>query len=240
MNNTMHEIKWTNQKIARLWNYYSKNLDQKSYFSFHSGKYILDYIKSQIRLKEMKSILDFGCGPGYLLNNLIKFSRKKVYGLDFSKESIEQVDTKFKANKNFGGAVNVERLPSSFGDSSMDLVISVEVIEHLADTELFATLKEIYRVLKPKGYIVITTPNSENIQKDKTICPDCGCIFNRWQHIRSWDKFTLKEMAEKFGFSTMHVSETVFGSLPKRLYYFYNKLLKKDFTYPHLVYIGRK
>ncbi|MEK7622432.1 MAG: class I SAM-dependent methyltransferase [Patescibacteria group bacterium] len=47
--------------------------------------------------------------------------------------------------------------PLPFHSSEFSGAISLEVIEHLAQSELF--LKEIYRVLKPKGWLIISTPN---------------------------------------------------------------------------------
>jgi len=124
--------------------------------------------------------------------------------------------------------------------STIDLVISVEVIEHLKDDELSASLGEIYSVLKPEGYLVVTTPHEEDLGANKTICPECGCIFNRWQHLRKWSVANLKETMERANFKTVHISKTVFGSRPKRLFYFYRRLFAENFIYPHLIYIGRK
>jgi SAM-dependent methyltransferase len=47
--------------------------------------------------------------------------------------------------------------PLPFKSGSFSGVISLEVIEHLVESELF--LKEIYRILKPKGWLIISTPN---------------------------------------------------------------------------------
>jgi SAM-dependent methyltransferase len=47
------------------------------------------------------------------------------------------------------------RLP--FDDGSFDLVVSIETIEHLENPHLF--LREIARVLKPCGHVVLATPN---------------------------------------------------------------------------------
>ncbi len=47
--------------------------------------------------------------------------------------------------------------PLKLKSNSADLVIALEVIEHLFDTDLF--LSEIHRVLKPKGILILSTPN---------------------------------------------------------------------------------
>ena len=47
--------------------------------------------------------------------------------------------------------------PLPFEPGSFSGVISLEVIEHLINHELF--LKEIYRILKPRGWLITSTPN---------------------------------------------------------------------------------
>lgn len=244
-----YEITWSYEKSKRLWDFYSKTLPQNQYFSFHSGKYILDYVKRHIELSQMRSVLDFGCGPGYLLEHLIKFCDGKVYGLDFSREAVDEVNKKFRNNPTFGKTICVDNLPSPFEDGSMDLVISVEVVEHLDDEQLSEMLLEIQRLLNPGGYVVITTPNDEDLEANKIICPECGCIFHRWQHVRSWNVQRLYAYFEKHGFRTFHVAATLFHprvKLSEKLIRWPVDTLRRFknpamvLPEPHLIYIGTK
>lgn len=234
----MHEINWDSEKISRIWQYYASNLAYKNiYFSKHSGKYILNSIRKYINFKN-KKLLDFGCGPGYLIEKLLNFPCQ-INGLDFSKKSIEQANKKFKNHKNFAKAVSTDKLPSSFEDNSMDIVICVETLEHLKDKDLDQTLEEIYRILKKGGHVAITTPNKEDLELEKVMCPECGSVFHKWQHLRSWDSSSIKEKVESFGFKTLFVKSTIFGSFPKRMFYFLKKIIKKK-PLPHLIYIEKK
>lgn len=245
----MHNIQWTDEKIRRLWGYYATNpAYQNQYFSSHSGKYILNYIERYLNLGKVQFILDFGCGPGYFIEHLIKVcSAGKCYGLDFSRESVDQVNKKFRNNPRFGKAIYADKLPSSLEGSSMELVVSIEVIEHLDDYQLSSMLKEIYRILKPEGYVVITTPNKEDLGANKTICPECGCIFNRWQHMRNWTISELTDLMAENGFRLTHANETRFTTTSvKTLDYLMSLLRRSSFRKeestinPHLIYIGRK
>jgi len=56
------------------------------------------------------------------------------------------------------------RLP--FDDDSLDVVVSIEVIEHIEDS--FAFFRELARITKPGGKIVVTTPNVLNL--DSRVC----------------------------------------------------------------------
>ena len=80
-----------------------------------------------------------------------------------------------------------------------------EFIEHLTDEVLENTIKEIKRVIKPGGYLIVTTPNDENLQNETTICPECGCVFHRWQHVRSWNISSIKTYLTDMDFDVIYV-----------------------------------
>jgi len=99
-------------------------------------------------------ILDVGCGDGNFTALISKVCKaKEVYGVDISEKGVEM------AKKNGIKALRVdideENLP--FKDNYFDAVLSLEVIEHLYDPDHL--LDEVYRVLKPNGIFVLTTPN---------------------------------------------------------------------------------
>lgn len=243
----MFEIHWTEEKVNRIWAYYAENRSiQSQYFSFHSGIHILKYLRRHLPLPSMESILDFGCGPGYMMEHLLRLGTGKCYGFDFSKEAVDMVNQKFKRTPSFAGAFCSDQLPSPLSEGSMDLVIAVEVIEHLNDMQLSDMLKEIFRLLRPSGYLVITTPNREDLEANKTICPECGCIFHRWQHVRPWDRQSLDSWLEKFSFHTILIEETFFQSRSAFLLSTALNLLKRVTnrgvyqSLPHLILIAQR
>lgn len=81
-----------------------------------------------------------------------------------------------------------------FADGLFDTVIMSEVLEHLDDEVLTATLGEVHRVLRPGGRFIGTVPARENLANAAVVCPDCGNHFHRWGHQRS---FTVEQMAEQ-------------------------------------------
>lgn len=99
-------------------------------------------------------VLDVGCGDG---QKTIKFKRiigcGKITGID-------GLAGRLKAAKKRGVdetlVVSLEK-KWPFKNSEFDVVISNQVIEHIADIDNF--IKEIYRLLKPGGYCVISTEN---------------------------------------------------------------------------------
>ena len=240
------EIEWTDEKVARLWNYYSRNHSyQIQYFSNHSGAFILDTIKKYVTFQG--EILDFGCGPGFLISHLIKIIQTgTIFGLDFSIESVEIANKRFKGNPYFGGVIQALSLPSNFSSETMDIIISVEVIEHLDNEQLHAMLAESYRLLKPNGKLILTTPNLEDLEASKTICPECGYIFHRWQHIRSWSCNDITAVLKENKFLPIVVKPTFFQSGKNILIQKYINRLKSfigkpiKIIQPHLFAIAEK
>jgi len=236
-----HEILWSDKKIDRLWGYYSgSEAYQKEYFSYQAGKIVLNQIERAVNFGKSSAILDYGCGPGFLIEVLLERTKtgQKCYGLDFSRKSVELVEKKFTGIPNYGETVWAENLPTCYRDESMDLVISLEVVEHLDDEKLLSMVKEIYRILIPRGYVAITTPNRENLSKNKAICPECGAIFHRWQHVRTWTASTLQRYMETCGFKTVHVLESNFASKHQWLVKYFLKIFPQKKT--SLLYIGVK
>lgn len=110
-------------------------------------------------IKEMK-VLDLGCGAGYGSFELKKLGAKSVVGIDNDSKAIEYAISKFKIENLKFKIDNATNL--SFPDSTFDIVVSFEVIEHIKDYRKY--LKEVFRVLKKGGYFIFSTPNAKGIR----------------------------------------------------------------------------
>ncbi len=99
-------------------------------------------------------LLEVGCGEGRGVETLLPLADSYL-GLDKIGEVIDSLRIKFPKVE-FRQAV----IPpfSGIGDNSFDTVVSFQVIEHIQKDKLF--LEEIYRVLKPGGKAIISTPNN--------------------------------------------------------------------------------
>ncbi len=96
------------------------------------------------------SILENGCGVGMYVEHLAPLGGK-IFGLEYDQERAAEAGARSPNILNAEG----ENLP--FGDSSFDLILSHEVLEHVADDS--AAAREMARALKPGGRAVIFVPN---------------------------------------------------------------------------------
>lgn len=100
-----------------------------------------------------KKVLDAGCGHGELLTYIRERWECELFGVDMVQERLD------RANSTEGIEIRYsniqERIP--FEDNSFDVSFSTEVIEHLKHPRSF--LKELRRVTKTDGRIILTIPN---------------------------------------------------------------------------------
>lgn len=236
-----HEVVWTPEKSANFWNYFSndpKFLSQ--YFSNHSGGLLIEHLEKLTPITGR--VLDYGCGPGFLIKHLLERG-VACEGLDFSPGTINRVRGQFDGHPLFRGATVASELPTPLPDASIDLIFSVEMVEHLFDEHLQPTFAEFRRLLRPGGTLIVTTPNEEDLDASRVLCPECGGLFHQYQHIRTWSADTLRPALEAHGFETISCHATLIA--PKLKADGLRKFLRKmrnapELPKPHLIYLGRR
>jgi 2-polyprenyl-3-methyl-5-hydroxy-6-metoxy-1,4-benzoquinol methylase len=98
------------------------------------------------------TVLDVGCGDGLLSEPIAKMGNT-VASIDLP--TITPVAQ--KRHISFVVSGDAEKL--SFADGMFDVVLASEVVEHLWNPDSF--LSEAYRVLKPKGYLIVEAPEGK-------------------------------------------------------------------------------
>jgi SAM-dependent methyltransferase len=97
-------------------------------------------------------LLEVGCGEGRGIDQMLPHI-KSYSAIDKLSIAIESLRHRYPSGKFISG--NLPPLP--YPDASFDSVVSFQVIEHIQDDKFF--LQEIFRVLRPGGIALITTPN---------------------------------------------------------------------------------
>ncbi len=125
------------------------------------------FVQKELAIKKGKvNILDVGCGLGsnlLCLNRLYnQDNRLTCRGIDLDPAKIFYCDIKKKMFKEENMTFEVGDINSlNFSDSSLDIITCQEVVEHLKDPQ--KALGELFRILKPGGIAVITTPNESSL-----------------------------------------------------------------------------
>lgn len=125
---------------------------------------------------QAESVLDVGCnnGRGGIVIKEMLGVGVTQYGLECVKERIEQIPAGVY-EKVFYGLANSIPLP----DSSVDVVVAGEIIEHVQPHEVDAVIFEFFRVLKLGGRLLMTTPNPSylrNRMRGYSVLGDIGHV----------------------------------------------------------------
>ncbi len=118
-----------------------------------STEKILDAVVRKIRELSPTisgNYLDIGAGHGKLIRRLREEFKVVARACDYTPNLMRLPDVKVDV-----ADLNTEPLP--YGDNEFDLVTCTEVIEHIEHYR--RTIREIYRVLRPGGILVLSTPN---------------------------------------------------------------------------------
>lgn len=172
------------------------------------GKYMPPDKKVLSAIKGRK-ILDLGCNIGNYSHVLAKRdAQARIIGVDYADDLIEIAGDLYKDIPNVSFRL-MEAAHLQFDDNEFDSAILLEVIEHLYDP--ISALKEIYRVLKPQGELILSTNNVFYIRFLLR-----QCIYDilrkapklmihqpgiKWgAHIFAWDLSTLCTLLKVVGF----------------------------------------
>jgi ubiquinone/menaquinone biosynthesis C-methylase UbiE len=172
--------------------HYKKDAVEFDYFekrkgeTAHDERRVREFIISRIP-KNVNSILDVGCGNGWVAKEFLP-KRKQVCSLDISVTNPAIVQKLYHNEKHFGIAADSFCLP--FNDNSFDCVIASEIIEHVFDPAGF--IKELFRVVKKGGSLIITTPYKEKLIY--YLCIHCNQKTPANAHIHSFDEKKLENL----------------------------------------------
>lgn len=122
--------------------------EQKNWW-YRVRRIIIRQLINKYKLCQQPKILDVGCGTGLLLKELEGIG--KVHGIDNSSLAVSFCKTRGISDVKQGDATNIP-----FDDCAFDIVLALDILEHVKDD--YSALKEIRRVVKKQGVIIIFVP----------------------------------------------------------------------------------
>lgn len=151
-----------------------------------------------------ESVLEVGCGTGYLSLELARLGRV-VTAFDVSSVAVAEAQRHAHS-----ASVPVNFFSSSgvfvpLQSSQFDFIFSVEVLEHLHEDDVPQHLAEVFRLLRPGGRCWVLTPNrlmgghaAERWGVPEDECPDALDI-----HLKEWTYRELKDAMATVGFDEL-------------------------------------
>jgi ubiquinone/menaquinone biosynthesis C-methylase UbiE len=139
----------------------------RCYYYWKKFKNISQLFKKEIKKNDSKvKVLDVGCGLGRLIYDMgAEYGADndlEFYGVDINPLRIKICDIKKQKYKNVNANFSVGLITElDFPENTFDVLFCIEVMEHLKDYDKAA--QEMYRVLKPGGIAIVTTPNRTNV-----------------------------------------------------------------------------
>ena len=132
-------------------------------------------------------LLDFGVGWGRITRSFLKeFKANRIVGLDVNPWLIDVCNSTFKQVGKFSRCDQLP--PSLIGSASIDLVVSYSVFSHLSEKAFNAWLNEFERIVRPGGYVAITT-------RDRNFLDHCDSL--KGQSVEAYPKI-LSELFDSF------------------------------------------
>ena len=170
--------------------YYRSIADAEKTHWWHGGMLAISRALLGPRLTSGGTALDAGCGTGGFLRFLADNGRfTALSGVDIAAAAIELARERVpEADLR---VVPLRELP--FGDRAFDLVVTNDVLQHVPETDVGASLRELRRVLVSGGTLLVRTNGSRRLRSER----------DDW---RAYDAKTLRRELGDAGFAVERVS----------------------------------
>jgi len=152
--------------------------------------------------------LDYACASGTFIHTLDQ--KNLSIGVDISRKQINYAKKNYQTkNHNF----TVSKFPLPYKKSTFDIITILELIEHCNKKQNDKIFNEVYRVLKPGGKLIITTPNYFSFWPLlEKIVNSIGQIDYNEQHINFFNKKKLYDFLSKKKFDQINIETFIYFS----------------------------
>jgi ubiquinone/menaquinone biosynthesis C-methylase UbiE len=154
---------------------------------------LYEFAGRALSLFKPNKIIDVACGNGEwsgVLGSML--GNAQVVGVDLDERLIDYAKTHFQTER--VAFVRADALKLPFPDKSFDSVVSFHTIEHFNETDQVKLLRELSRVLRDYGVLVIATP-------DRDVWSLQGIAGIQEDHIRELNQKEFRSILRDCGFS---------------------------------------
>ncbi len=171
----------------RIW--YEKNDND----TFYSDEYFANRMSMRLIARHIiethnknVSILDVACGHGEIDKVLYNSGFTRIKAIDLNTNRINELKNCICAEEG-----DIDSIDFS---EEFDVVIALEILEHVPN--IITTLRKIYSIMRPHGYLYISTPNKYMIDDES--------------HVRIFDKSSLVFLLRESGFTVCSVASLAY------------------------------
>lgn len=151
-------------------------------------------------------ILDVGCGPGLLVESLLKSGFTAVTGIDTS-ESLVSEAKKRGLPVHHVSADYIDNSPSN-DDTAYDVIFLLDVLEHVSIPRQLSFLRGIRRRLRDQGRLVVSVPNANSSLASRWRYID-------WTHTTAFTESSLRFVLGGAGFTAVRLLPHEFHMRPR-------------------------
>jgi SAM-dependent methyltransferase len=147
-------------------------------------------------LAKTASILELGCGPGYMMTFLQSEDFVNVRGIDLSAEQARVARERGLAVEVVNAVTYLENTKETF-----DAIVALDFVEHFSKAELLSLAPLIYGHLNPGGLLILQTPNGQGLFPNQIIYGDLT-------HLTIFSPSSLRQLLRLSGFYNIQIRET--------------------------------
>ena len=142
---------------------------------------VMPDFKRHYKLSSKSSILDVGCGKGFMLYDFLQLiPRINIRGVDISQYALEHAKPEVKHFLEIGNAKKL-----NFPDGTFDLVISINTVHNLKLEDCKEALREIQRVSRGNAFVTVDAYRTD---EEKKRMDKWNLTALTYMHVEEWKK----------------------------------------------------
>lgn len=168
------------------------------------------YLELGSHIENGSRVLDLGCGPGLLINHLIKQKPDcQFLGIDMSEQMIAlakkhvastQLNAQLSAEFRVMNAMDINDISGYF-----DVICNAFLIPYLPPKDSFQIIEHSCKKLKPNGLLFLTWIVHPSLEKEKSVSSDGQHSLTIYYHPIE----TIQKLLERYGLKTLFMNQQV-------------------------------